>query len=209
MRELLKMVVVLTVLSAFSGGLLAGLRNGTMEKIEYQQLKFVKGPAILQILDGAQNNPIVDRFKLKDGKTERSFFVGQFDGKTDIVAFETFGKGFGGNIGLMVGVDINNDKIVGVGVTTHSETPGVGSRAKTDPSFVAQFKGLSLDETFKVKNDGGQVDALSGATVTSRGVSAGLTDAGMVYQRLKPKLIEKLKNFSTHSIKTKQGVKNG
>jgi len=208
MRELIKMVVVLVVLSAFSGGLLASLRDGTKDKIEYQQLKFVKGPAILQILEGSTNNPIVDRFKLKDGDVERSFFVGKFDGK-DEVAFESFGKGFGGDIGLMVGVDPNTDKIVGVGVTTHSETPGVGSRAKTDPDFVAQFKGQPIMETFKVKADGGNVDALSGATVTSRGVSSGLTDAGSIYKRLKPQLLEKLKNFSKKAVKTKQGEQNG
>ena len=136
MRELIKMVVVLVVLSAFSGGLLASLRDGTKDRIEYQQLKFVKGPAILKILEGATNNPIVDRFKIQDGDVERSFFVGKFKGKPDEVAFESSGKGFGGDIGLMVGVDPNTDKIVGVGVTTHSETPGVGSRAKTDPDFV-------------------------------------------------------------------------
>jgi electron transport complex protein RnfG len=209
MRELIKMVVVLTVLSAFSGGLLASLRNGTKDRIEYQQLKFVKGPAILKILEGATNNPIVDRFKLQDGNVERSFFVGKFDGKTDEVAFESSGKGFGGDIGLMVGVNPNTDKIVGVGVTTHSETPGVGSRAKTDPDFVAQFTGQPMIETFKVKADGGNVDALSGATVTSRGIAAGLTDAGSIYKRLKPKLVEKLKNFSTKAVKTKQGEQHG
>ena len=209
MRELIKMVVVLTVLSAFSGGLLASLRNNTQERIEYQQLKFVKGPALLEIFKGASNNPILDRFKLKDGDIERSFFVGKFDGKTDTVAFESSGKGFGGDIGLMVGVNLNTDKILGVGVTTMSETPGVGSRAKTDPDFVAQFKGRPLEQTFKVKADGGQVDALSGATVTSRGVSAGLTEAGLIYKRLKPELEKKLKNFSSKAVKTKQGEQHG
>ncbi len=196
MREMIKMVVVLTVLSSFSGGLLAALRNGTQERIEYQQLKFVKGPAIRAILKGCSNDPIVDRFKIKDGDVERSFFVGIFDGKPKAVAMESIGKGFGGPIGVMVGIDVDADKIAGVGITTHSETPGVGARAKTDPTFVAQFKGVPLADTFKVKADGGQVDALSGATVTSRGVSAALTEASAVYKRLKPKLIEKLKTYS-------------
>lgn len=209
MRELIKMVVVLTVLSTFSGGLLASLRDGTKDRIEYQQLKFVKGPAILKILEGASNNPIVDRFKLMDGEVERSFFVGNFDGKTDTVAFESSGKGFGGDIGLMVGVNLNTDKIIGVEVTTHSETPGVGSRAKSDPDFVAQFTGRPLMEAYKVKADGGQVDAISGATVTSRGVSGGLTDAGLIYKRLKPKLAEKLKDFPKKAVKTKEGEQNG
>ncbi len=196
MREMIKMVVVLTVLSSFSGGLLAAIRNGTKERIEYQQLQFVKGPAIRSILEGCTNDPIVDRFKLKDGEVERSFFVGIFDGKPGTVALESFGKGFGGEIGTMVGVNVEDDKIAGVGVTTHSETPGVGSRAKTEPSFSAQFKGLSLTEPFKVKADGGQMDALSGATVTSRGVASALTEAGEIYKRVKPQLIEKLKTYA-------------
>jgi electron transport complex protein RnfG len=196
MREMIKMIVVLLVLSSFSGGLLAAIKNGTKDRIENQQLTFVKGPAIKSILEGSSNDPIKDRFKIEDEDgIERNFFIGRFNGEASTVAFESAGKGFGGDIGLMVGVNTKDDKIVGVGVTTHSETPGVGSKAKTDPVFAAQFKGLSLKDTFKVKPDGGQVDALSGATVTSRGVSMALTDAGKIYQRLKPKIQEKLKEF--------------
>jgi len=196
MREMIKMVVVLTVLSAFSGGLLAAIKNSTEDQIENQQLKFVKGPAITTIFKGATNDPLADRFKLKEDGKEISFFVGAFDGQKKAVAFESFGKGFGGELGVMVGVNLADDKIVGVGITTNSETPGVGSRAKTDPSFAAQFKGQPIEQTFKVKSDGGQVDAVSGATLTSRGVSAALTDAAKVYRKLKPQLAEKIKSFT-------------
>ena len=196
MREIIKMIVVLTVLSSFSGGLLAAIRGGTKDKIETQQLLFVKGPAIRNILDGCSNDPIVDRFKIKDGDIERSFFVGIFDGKANTVAFEGIGKGFGGDIGLMVGVNLDNDKIVDIGVTTHSETPGIGSKAKTDPKFSNQFKALGLVQPFKVKPDGGEIDAISGATVTSRGVCTGITGAGSVYKRLKSQIAEKIKAFN-------------
>jgi electron transport complex protein RnfG len=86
-------------------------------------------------------------------------------------------------------------KIVGVGVTTHSETPGLGSKAKTDPKFAAQFKDMSLNEPFAVKDAGGQIDALSGATVTSKGVSLAATQASEIYKRLKPEIVEKLKTM--------------
>ncbi|MBW1864257.1 MAG: RnfABCDGE type electron transport complex subunit G [Deltaproteobacteria bacterium] len=195
MREMIKMIVVLTILCSFSGGLLAAIRNETKDRIENQQLTFVKGPAIMAILEGASNDPIVDRFKIEDQGIERNFFIGVFDGKAGSVAFESSGKGFAGDIGIMVGVNTSDDSIVGVGVTTHSETPGVGSKAKTDPSFVAQFKDKPLVGAFQVKSDGGQVDALSGATVTSRGVSVALTDAAAIYERLKPQIVEKLKVF--------------
>ncbi|MDD4071322.1 MAG: RnfABCDGE type electron transport complex subunit G [Desulfobacterales bacterium] len=196
MRDMIKMVVVLTVLCIFSGGLLAALRTGTSAQIENQQLQFVKGPAIMKIMEGALNDPIADRFKLKDGDVERSFFVGNLGANGQAVAFETFGGGFGGDIGVMVGVNPANDQIIAVGVTTHSETPGLGSKAKTDPKFSAQFKGMTLSGEFKVKKDGGQVDALSGATVSSRGVALALTAASEAYSRLKPQVSEKIKDFT-------------
>jgi electron transport complex protein RnfG len=195
MREMLKMIIVLTALCSFSGGLLAALRNETMEKIENQQLEFVKGPAIRDILKGSSNDPITDRFKIKAGEVEKSFFVGKFDGKTETVVFESTGKGFGGDLGIMIGVNVSDDKITGIGITTHSETPGIGSRAKTDPRFANQFKGLSLTGDFKVKSDGGQIDAISGATVTSKAVAGAVTEARKIYADLKTELAEKLKGF--------------
>ena len=195
MREMVTMVVVLTVLSVISGGLLSGLKNATASRIEVQQLKFVKGPAIKTILEGASNDPIADRFALKDGEMERKFFVGKFDGKANTVVLESSGKGYGGDVGIMVAVNMENDKIVGVGVTTHSETPGLGATAKNDPGFVSQFKGMPIQETFKVTNDGGKVNAISGATITSRAVCSAASDAGIIYKKLKPQLAEKLKEF--------------
>lgn len=197
MREMIKMVVVLTLLSTFSGGLLASIRVGTKEKIDYQQLKFVKGPAIRSILEGSSNDPIVDRFKLQDGETEKSFFVGVYDGKANYVAFETYGKGYGGDIGLMVGINTEDDKIVGVSVTTHGETPGMGAKAKDEPTFARQFKGLSISGPFKVRSDGGQIDSISGATITSRGICTAVRDAGEIYERLKPQLTEKMEGFTS------------
>ncbi len=196
MRDIIKMIVVLAVMAACGGALLAGVKSGTAAQIEYQQLKFVKGPAILEILEGCSNDPLVDRFKIKDGEVERSFYVGVFDGKANAVAYESSGKGFGGDIGVMVGVKIETDELLGMGVTTHSETPGLGSRAKDDPSFRAQFKGLSITEPFKVKSDGGQIDAVSGATITSQGVCQGVTDSADFYSKLKPQIVEQAKAFA-------------
>lgn len=195
MRDIIRMVVVLAALSALSGGLLASVKNGTSAKIEYQQLKFVKGPAIKEILQGSTNDPLVDRFKIKDGDVERSFYVGVFDGEPRGVAFETFGKGIGGDIGIMVGVDLKTDKLLGIGITTHHETPGLGSKAKDDPSFRAQFKDMPFDKPFKIKQNGGAVDAISGATITSKGVCAGLNAADF-YSRLKSQIVEKASAFA-------------
>jgi len=196
MREMIKMVVVLTILSTVSGGLLAAVQTSTKERIENQQLKFVKGPAIASIMEGATNDPIADRFKLTVGDVEKSFFVGIFNGEPTGVAFETYGKGFGGNVGLMVGIDLKNNTLLGVGVTTHGETPGMGAKAKTDPTFVSQFKGMPLKDLYQVTTDGGQVNAISGATITSRAVCAATTEAVKILKEIKPQLANQMKAFA-------------
>ena len=118
------------------------------------------------------------------------------DGEPRAVAFETFGKGgYGGDVGLMVGVDVKEDKLIGAGVTTHAETPGMGAKAKTDPSFVAQFQDLAVNEPIKVTNDGGTINVISGATMTSRAVSSAATEATQIFQQLKPQITEKIKEF--------------
>jgi electron transport complex protein RnfG len=195
MREMIRIFLAVLLFSGISGGLLTSLKNSTQDRIEYQQLKFVKGPAIQEILKGCSNDPLVNRFKVPDGKTERNVFVGVFDGKPNTVALETSGKGFGGDIGVIVAVNLDTDEIVGVAVTTLSETPGVGARVKTEPSFVAQFKGKSIKEPFKVKADGGNIDAISGATVSSRGVCAAVSALVDVYGRIKGELVQKTKTM--------------
>ncbi len=191
------MLIVLTILATLSGGLLAAIRDNTKDRIENQVLEFVKGPAVRSILEAATNDPITDRFQIKDGDVERTFFVGVIDGEPRAVTLETFGKGgYGGDVGLMVGIDTQDDQLIGVGVTTHAETPGMGAKAQTDPSFAAQFKELSLEEPVKVTGDGGSINAISGATLTSRAVCSATNDAIKIYEKLKPQLTEKLKEFN-------------
>ena len=193
MREMVKLFMAVVVFSGLSGVVLAAFQNVTKERIEYQQLQFVKGPTIMEIMEGCSNDPLVDRLSLVDQDKERQVFVGRFEGKPDAVAFETFGKGYGGVMGVIVGIDLETDQIIGVGVTTHSETPGMGSRAKTEPGFTAQFEGMPAAGPFQVKADGGQIDALSGATISSRGVCGAVVEAGEIYERIKPELMEKIK----------------
>lgn len=195
MGEMIKMIVVLTLLSSLSGGLLAYVKDATREDIENQVLQLVKGPAIRKIFEGASNDPVTDRISVADGEATIDMFVAKFGGEPQALAFETSGKGYGGDVGLMVAIDLKDDKIFGVGVTTMQETAGLGSRAKDDPKFAAQFKGLPIDAPIKVVADAGQVNALSGATITSRAVCSAATQAAETYTRLKPEIHEKLKGL--------------
>jgi len=154
MREMISMVVVLTVLTAVSGGLLAAIKSGTELRIEEQVLKFQKAPAIAQIFTDVSNDPLAERFNVETEGTTLQVFPGKLEDGGTAVAFETKGKGgYGGDVGLMVGINTDNDQIIAVRVTTHSETPGLGARAKDDPSFVSQFADLSLEENLDLKNN--------------------------------------------------------
>ncbi len=195
MGEMIKMVVVLTVLSLVSGGLLSFVQGKTKPLIDDQVIKLVKGPALKKIFEGSSNDTLADRFIIGEGKEALEVFVAKYDGKVKAIAFETAGKGYGGDVGLLVAVDLAEDKIFGVGVTEMQETAGLGARAKEDPAFVEQFKGLSIMEPVGVSDAPQTINALSGATITSKAVCSAATDAGKIYQELKPQITEKLKAF--------------
>lgn len=195
MKEIVKMVVILTILSSFSGGLLAFVKNSTKDKIEYQQLIFEKAPAIKKILPDVSNDPLTDRFKLKDGEKEITFFVGITDGTPAKIVFENFGKGYGGEFGIMVGINIEDNSIEGIGITTHSETPGMGAKAKDEPYFSGAFVSLPANGKVSLRSDGGNIDAITGATITSRAVCNTVSNAGQLYTRFKPQLLDKLKDY--------------
>jgi Na+-translocating ferredoxin:NAD+ oxidoreductase subunit G len=195
MGEMIKMVVVLTILSVISGGGLKGLEEWAKPKIENNVMNQVKGPAIRQILKAADNDPVKDRFKIPDGDEERNIFVGVFDNKADTVVVEASASGYGDKVGLVVAINMAEENLRGVAVTTSKETPGLGARAKDDPSFAAQFTGKPISESFGVTADGGQISALSGATITSRAVCSGVNQAVETYNRLKPQMEEQIKGM--------------
>ena len=80
---------------------------------------------------------------------------------------------FSGNLTIMVGVD-SGYACTGISITSTGETSGLGSNA-SKPDFQAQFVGKTGE--VKVTKDGGDIDALTGATITSRGVCEAVTSA--------------------------------
>ena len=193
MREIFKLFIVVAIFAGVAGGVLAAVRDATSEQIESQVLKYVTGPSLEKLFEGSENNPLEDRFKIQDGENEIDVFVGTLDGKRNVVAFESFGMGgYDGKVNVLVGFNLDTDDLVGMRVTTHTETQGIGSRSTTDAPFINQFKGLPIDTSFKVKPDGGDIDALSGATLTSRAVSAGIANAVEKYKGLKSEILKKM-----------------
>ncbi len=70
-----------------------------------------------------------------------------------------------------------------------------GVALESDPAFTAQFNGVPVSGPAKVTKDGGSINAISGATITSRAVAGGVSNAFTVYERLKPQIEQKLKEI--------------
>ena len=100
--------------------------------------------------------------------------TGAYNGTTFVgYCVEVSPNGFGGAISLMVGVDAGGS-VTGVVILDHSETPGLGARADSS-EFLSQYIGKSGAVTV---NDGGNaINAISGATITSKAVTSGVNTA--------------------------------
>ena len=94
--------------------------------------------------------------------------------------------GYAGKITLITGI-LNDGSIAGVRITNHQETPGLGDKIEIEKSdWITQFDGRSLSNTsqegWQVKKDGGEFDALTGATITPRAIIKAVHKTLQFYQ---------------------------
>ncbi len=195
MNSAVRMLVVLSSIAVISGAALGGLHEATRELAENNVLKFKKIPAVVDLYaiveDGTSDQRRLEleaelladkRFLDTEDQDPILFFVIKKDGAPYAVTLEEYGQGFGGKLGVMVGFQLEAEKLVGIGVTTLSETPGVGTKVR-EPSFTEQFVGMSRSEDFQIAKDGGVVDAISGATISSRAVAEAVLGAQAVFDQ--------------------------
>lgn len=162
------MVIALTLISVVSALALAFTYSVTKDAIAQVGAKETL-KALHQVLPEFNNDPIKEKYALDNPEfKDIEFYPAKKDGQLVGTAVQTYSdNGYGGRISLMVGFD-NTDKITSVAILKQSETPGLGNRM-VEPSFKDQFNGKD-PSTFKlkVKKDGGDVDAITAATITSR-----------------------------------------
>ena len=96
-------------------------------------------------------------------------------GEEGYTAEGTCKDGYGGDITLMVGFKKDKKTVISYKVLAASETPGLGMKLKT-PEFAGQFAGKD-GRALKVKKDGGEIEAITSATITSRAVCRAIEDA--------------------------------
>lgn len=165
MREGTKMVVVLSLVGGLSGASLAGVYRYVLPLIEKNQRLELKR-AIFEVLPQS-----VEYRKIK--KKGEVIYEGLDKGK-NLVGYAIMGKGPGyqGEIKLILGVAPDLREIKGIEVIEMVETPGLGARIDS-PEFKERFRGLFPSPEVVLGKRGkrkGEVEALTGATISSRSV---------------------------------------
>ena len=166
MKKILGLVVSLTVISGVCAGVLAYVDSITKDPIAKMKVQQEQS-AVKQVLPAGATEVV-------EGT---GFFVGMNE-KNDVIGYAAKGKdggGYGGDIELMVGFNPDKKTVISYKVLAASETPGLGMKLKT-PEFAGQFAGKD-GTSLKVKKDGGEIEAITSATITSRAVCRAIADA--------------------------------
>lgn len=166
------MLLSLTGICFIAGAALAAVNMYTTGPIAASKAEALK-IAIQAVTPGFDNNPTEDQYKAATAEGDSLIiYPATKDGKLVGVAVESYTKkGFSGEIQVMVGFDTDG-KLLNYSVLKHSETPGLGS--KMEEWFRTERNkqnvlGRSLSEgNLTVTKDGGNVDAITAATISSR-----------------------------------------
>ena len=104
-------------------------------------------------------------------------YTQSLDGERVAVAVKSTVNGFGGPLTVLVGVS-SEGVVLSTKVLSHSETPGLGAKCQTDEAFIAQFEGFDpAERRLAVTKDGGDVDAITASTITSRAYTLAVQNA--------------------------------
>ncbi len=214
------MIRTLGLVSAICGLIIVGSYQSTLDAANANR-RLALERAVFQVIPAAKT--LTEYYALPDrsivavaGKTEApagaTKFYATYDaaGQLAGIAAEGAAKGYADTVRIMFGYAPSCQCIVGIGVVSMRETPGIGDKIYTDKDFLANFKALDAKlgadmtalangiKTVKhgTKTQPWQIDAISGATITSRAVGKAINDAaGKLLPSLVPNL-DKLRNPS-------------
>jgi len=196
-REMIKMVVALTLLSVISGFGLSAMYAITKDPIKMAELNQVYAPQLKRIVPGFDNDPIKDTVEIKAGKDDKGrdiikpVFPCKKGGQVFAVGVDAAASGFGGPIKMLIAINTKTDTIIDVAILTHAETKGVGT--KMEGPFLARFKSVPAAQPIDLKADGGKIDGMSGASFSSKGIMTAVKDGMAFYKSNKDGILKSIK----------------
>lgn len=178
-KSIIQLGLILLVITAIAGLILGVVYNVTKDSIANQE-KLANENAMKALLTDA------DSFTKKDMSLPASVLEvneGKKGSESVGYAIKVSSKGYGGQIQLMVGID-KSGKLAGIQILSQAETAGLGANC-TNPEFYGQYAGKSIEkdiEVVKTEGNDSQIKAITGATITSKGVTTGVNEAVKFYK---------------------------
>lgn len=197
---MIRIALILMLICLVATGFLVGIYNLTKLKIEEQQYS-KKMTALKIVLKEADNDFLekeINGFTYYEGRNKNNEVVGY--------CFEANGKGYGGTIRVLIGID-KNYKITGINVLEHKETPGLGANInkigfkEDEPWFLKQFRGKGIDNLVLVKaKTKDNIQAISGATISSKAVTEAVKQRIKEFQKLMPYVESREKGVALNDV---------
>lgn len=192
-KYILKLAGILMIISAVVAALLGVVNGVTKDKIAALQAQKLQNSLEL-VFPGAtfEEVAVTDELTaIADQKDAESGLKAIYAASTGGYAIEVLPTGFNGALDVIVGVDAEG-KVVGISVISHAETAGIGTKVagnkpnKNGVGVLEQFYGRTAgaDNLFTVNSGSNQVDAISGATVTTKAITRGVNAATLVAEQL-------------------------
>ena len=181
-KSFLYPIVFMSAITAIFTFVLASLNYSTAERVELLQDTDLRKKVLyvfdipLDTSDPAEIEEIFDAHIKEDDSVSPSLFYREEGGEVVAYAVPVGGAGLWGSIDAYVGISADYSEILGIEFISHSETPGLGGRI-SEMEYLEQFRGLDISKVegsdyivYRPAN-GGNVDAITGATLTSKAVS--------------------------------------
>jgi len=165
-RNMVMTLFIVTLVASTALGFVYELTKDPINRV--RQVKKIN--AIREVLPDFNNDPYADVYKIPVENDTMYFYPAKKNDKLIGTAVQTFtNKGFSGNIKLMVGF-LPDGTINDITVIEHKETPGLGDKIeKRKSDFSLQFQGKDPEKFhLRVEKDGGDVDAITASTISSR-----------------------------------------
>ncbi len=180
-----RLVATLTVAGLCSGLALVGTVQATAPAIKRNQLAALQKAALKVVPEAAKMKKLAfEGGKLQESTSDSPELLGTYDksGKFVGYAIVAVGSGYAGDIRLLYGYSPAKKKIVGFNVLESKETPGIGDKIFKDQSFVDCFSALEPSPEIVAVKKGSrskpnEIDAISGATISTNAVVKGINDA--------------------------------
>ena len=176
------MLLVLTGVTVVSVALLAWVNELTKEPIAQANAKALSDAVSLVVPD-FDNNPIAEKKIQEVNGVQYAVYPATKSGEYIGAAVEASAMGFGGDLKVLVGFDAEGN-ILNYSLLSHAETPGLGSKADTwfKKGNKGDITGMNPGKAaLTVSKDGGQVDAITASTITSRAFLSAVNAAYAAY----------------------------